>query len=123
MRQYISSAINLIVQVNRFADGTRKVVKISEITGMEGDIVLMQDLFDYVMTGPVRPEKVMGSSGLHRNQLHPCRKNAGVGLFAAQQQCAERKSEAVKNDGNPRPDLDDHYGRRAGVGPLFRPPA
>ncbi len=47
MRQYISSALNMIVQVSRFSDGTRKVVKISEITGMEGDIVLMQDLFEY----------------------------------------------------------------------------
>ncbi|MGO9055991.1 MAG: CpaF family protein [Candidatus Binataceae bacterium] len=60
MRQYISAAINLIVQVNRFVDGSRKVVKISEITGMEGDVVLMQDLFDYRVMGLSAAGKVIG---------------------------------------------------------------
>jgi pilus assembly protein CpaF len=67
MRQYISAALNLIIQVNRFADGTRKVVKISEITGMEGDIVLMQDLFEYSATGVTAAGKITGdfrSSGI-----------------------------------------------------------
>jgi pilus assembly protein CpaF len=60
MRQYISSALNLIVQLSRFSDGTRKVVKISEITGMEGDIVLMQDLFEYTVSGLSPTGKVLG---------------------------------------------------------------
>ncbi len=60
MRQYISAALNLIVHVNRFADGSRKVVKISEITGMEGDVVLMQDLFEYVTTATTPAGKVLG---------------------------------------------------------------
>jgi pilus assembly protein CpaF len=60
MRQYISAALNLIVQVNRFPDGSRKVVKISEITGMEGDIVLMQDLFEFSGTGVSASGKVLG---------------------------------------------------------------
>jgi len=60
MRQYISSALNMIVQVSRFSDGTRKVVKISEITGMEGDIVLMQDLFEYVISGTSPTGTVVG---------------------------------------------------------------
>jgi len=60
MRQYISSALNLIVQLSRFSDGTRKVVKISEITGMEGDIVLMQDLFEYVVSGLSPTGKILG---------------------------------------------------------------
>jgi len=60
MRQYIVSAINLVVHVNRFSDGSRKVVKISEITGMEADVVLMQDLFEFVRTGLSPTGKVIG---------------------------------------------------------------
>jgi pilus assembly protein CpaF len=61
MRQQISSAINIIVHVTRFADGSRKVAKISEISGMEGDVVMMQDLFDFVQSGVSATGKVQGS--------------------------------------------------------------
>jgi hypothetical protein len=44
IRHQIASAINLIIQVSRMADGTRRVTNISEITGMEGDVITMQDL-------------------------------------------------------------------------------
>jgi len=60
MRQYISSALNIIVQVNRFSDGSRKVTKISEITGMEGDVVLMQDLYEFAASGVSPTGKVLG---------------------------------------------------------------
>jgi pilus assembly protein CpaF len=60
MRQYIASALNMVIQLSRFADGSRKVVKISEITGMEGDVVLMQDLFEYQQTGLSPTGKVQG---------------------------------------------------------------
>jgi pilus assembly protein CpaF len=51
IREQISSAINLIVHMNRLKDGTRKFMKISEVQGMEGDIITLQDLFlfDYSM--------------------------------------------------------------------------
>jgi pilus assembly protein CpaF len=45
VREQISSAVNVIIQVQRLRDGSRKVTHVSEITGMEGDIVTMQDLF------------------------------------------------------------------------------
>ena len=45
IRQQIASAVNLIVQVSRMSDGTRKVTGITEITGMEGDVITMQDIF------------------------------------------------------------------------------
>ena len=45
IRQQIASAVNLIVQVTRQSDGTRKVTAITEITGMEGDVITMQDIF------------------------------------------------------------------------------
>jgi len=47
IREQISSAINIIVQVSRFTDGTRKVTKISEIVGMESDIITLQDIFSF----------------------------------------------------------------------------
>ncbi len=50
VRQQISAAINVVVQVRRLSDGTRKVVKVTELTGMEGDAILTQDLFEYVQT-------------------------------------------------------------------------
>ena len=47
MRQQISSAIQIVLQQTRLSDGTRKVTSISEITGMEGDVITMQDVFKY----------------------------------------------------------------------------
>jgi pilus assembly protein CpaF len=60
MRQYIANSLNLIVQLARHSDGTRKIVKVTEITGMEGDTVLTQDLFEYVRTGVDAAGKVLG---------------------------------------------------------------
>jgi pilus assembly protein CpaF len=51
VRQQISSAINIVVQLTRLSDGTRKVTAISEITGMEQDVITMQDLFVFERTG------------------------------------------------------------------------
>jgi pilus assembly protein CpaF len=60
MRQQISSAINVIVQVSRMGDGTRKVVSVSEIIGMEGEIITMQEVFRYVRTGVGPRGEVLG---------------------------------------------------------------
>lgn len=51
MRQQIAAAINLVVQVARLSDGTRRVTAISEITGMEGETITMQEIFQYERTG------------------------------------------------------------------------
>jgi len=51
IRRQIASAIQVVVQVARLPGGARRVVKISEITGMEGDIVSMHDLFGFKQTG------------------------------------------------------------------------
>ena len=51
IREQIASAINIVVQISRGRDGSRKVVNISEITKMEGDIITMQDIFTYHHTG------------------------------------------------------------------------
>ena len=51
IRQQIVSAIQLVVHMSRMADGTRKVTSITEITGMEGEIISMQDIFAFDRTG------------------------------------------------------------------------
>jgi pilus assembly protein CpaF len=51
VRQQIASAVNLIVQVTRLSDGTRRVTGITELTGMEGDVITMQEIFLFDRTG------------------------------------------------------------------------
>ena len=60
IRQQIASAINVIVQLNRLRDGSRKVVQISEITGMEGDTITMQDIFVFEPLGAGQDGKIVG---------------------------------------------------------------
>jgi pilus assembly protein CpaF len=61
VRQQIASAVNLIIQVNRIADGTRKVTSIAEITGMEQDVITMQELFTFTKSGVDRDGRVTGT--------------------------------------------------------------
>jgi pilus assembly protein CpaF len=51
LRQYISSALDVVIQTSRLSDGKRRVTSIQEITGMEGDIITMQEIFLYQQTG------------------------------------------------------------------------
>jgi pilus assembly protein CpaF len=51
IREQVASAVDLIVQQNRLKDGTRKIVNITEVQGMEGDVIVMQDVFVYEQTG------------------------------------------------------------------------
>jgi pilus assembly protein CpaF len=51
IREQIASAINIVVQQSRLADGSRKIVKVVEVTGREGDVIQMQDIFEYRQTG------------------------------------------------------------------------
>jgi pilus assembly protein CpaF len=51
IRSQISSAIDIIVQLTRLSDGKRKVTSVAEVTGMEGDIIQMQEIFRFVRTG------------------------------------------------------------------------
>jgi pilus assembly protein CpaF len=60
MRQQIASALNIIVHVSRLSDGSRKVLRISEISGMEGEMVMMQDLFEFKRTGIGPGGEVLG---------------------------------------------------------------
>jgi pilus assembly protein CpaF len=60
MRQQVASAINLVVQVARLSDGSRRVTSISEITGMEGETITMQEIFQYERTGVDKEGQVIG---------------------------------------------------------------
>src|ERR1700677_4303216 len=60
IRRQISSAVDLVVQVSRLSDGTRKVICVSEITGMEGDVVTMQDIFVFRKRGIRENGEVIG---------------------------------------------------------------
>ena len=60
MRQQIASAINLVIQVARLTDGTRRITSVSEITGMEGETITMQEVFIFDRKGVDRDGKVLG---------------------------------------------------------------
>jgi pilus assembly protein CpaF len=60
MRHQIASAIHAVVQIARMADGTRKVISVSEVTGMEADIVAMQEVFLFERQGIDKDGRVKG---------------------------------------------------------------
>ncbi len=60
IRQQICSAVTVVVQASRLIDGGRKLVSVQEITGMEGDIISMQEIFRFEQTGVDRDGKVLG---------------------------------------------------------------
>jgi pilus assembly protein CpaF len=60
VKQQIASAIQVVIQQTRLSDGTRKVTSISEITGMEGDVITMQEIFTFEKIGMTQDGKVIG---------------------------------------------------------------
>ncbi|PLX86942.1 MAG: pilus assembly protein CpaF, partial [Desulfuromonas sp.] len=60
MRFMISSALDMIVQATRLADGTRKIISVSEVVGMEGDIITLQEIFNFERQGIDKNGKVLG---------------------------------------------------------------
>jgi pilus assembly protein CpaF len=60
IRRQIASAIDVVLQVSRLSDGTRKVTNLSEITGMESDVITMQDIFVYKKKGIGKDNEVLG---------------------------------------------------------------
>lgn len=82
IRQQISSAIDLIVQQARLRDGSRKIVQITEMQGMEGDMVILQDLFRFTEKGLDGNKKVIGDmlpTGI-RPKFTPRLETAGFAL-------------------------------------------
>ncbi|NSL54734.1 CpaF family protein [Uliginosibacterium aquaticum] len=60
MRSQIASAINVVVQVQRLRDGKRKLISLQEVTGMEGDVITMQEIFSFRQTGMTEAGEVQG---------------------------------------------------------------
>ncbi|MCE0504424.1 CpaF family protein [Roseivivax sp. GX 12232] len=60
MRSQISSAVNLLVQVSRLQDGSRRMVSVTEITGMEGEVISMQEIFRFQRVGLTPDNKILG---------------------------------------------------------------
>jgi pilus assembly protein CpaF len=60
VRSQIASAIDIVVQVSRLSDGSRRVKQIAEVVGMEGDVITMQDIFTFEQTGVDEDAKVIG---------------------------------------------------------------
>ena len=65
LRRFISSAIDIIIQISRFPDGTRKLISIQELTGMEGNIITLQEIFSFQQTGIAEDGKVEGHFKFH----------------------------------------------------------
>jgi pilus assembly protein CpaF len=63
VRDQIASAVNLVVQLNRLRDGTRRVTHISEVLGMESDVITIQDIFLFRQTGIDASGRVLGTHG------------------------------------------------------------
>jgi pilus assembly protein CpaF len=60
LRHYVSSALNIIVHVSRFSDGTRRLTSLQELTGMEGEVITLQEIFSFQQTGVTADGAVKG---------------------------------------------------------------
>jgi pilus assembly protein CpaF len=84
IRQQVASAVHLFVQVSRLSDGSRRLVNITEVTGMEGDVITMQDLFVFEKRGLTPEGRVIGrfaATGI-RPRFHEKLLAAGILLRA-----------------------------------------
>ncbi len=109
MRQQVASAIDVVIQVSRLSDGTRKVISISEIVGMEADVITMQEIFTFEREGIDEEGYVVGrfrSTGIRpkfadRLKVHGI--NLGELLFTNQEHPLDDEAEFVPLALGPRP--------------------
>ena len=80
MRQQIASAIDVVVQAARLTDGTRRLMSVQEITGMEGDIINMQEIYTFKRTGVNSEGKITGYFGATGVRPKFCERLAAFGL-------------------------------------------
>ncbi len=92
IREQVASAIHLIVQGARLPDGTRKITNVSEITGMEGDTIIMQSIFEFTQTGFDEKGRVVGAlhaTGAVPKFVHELRQRGievDMGLFRTEEE-------------------------------------
>lgn len=65
IKKFISSAINVVIQIERLVDGSRKIVSLQEISGMEGSVITMQEIFSFEQTGVDKAGLVSGQFRAH----------------------------------------------------------
>lgn len=80
IRQQIASAVDMIIQVSRMRDGSRRITHISEVIGMEGDVIAMQDLFTAEVTGELPDGRLAVTFKNHGMRPHSLPKAAYFGL-------------------------------------------
>ena len=80
IREQIASAFDLVVHLERLTDGTRRVVQIAEVQGLEGDVIVMQDIFRFVQTG-ISESRVDGHFSATGIRPKFMEKLEGAGLF------------------------------------------
>ncbi|HVP20234.1 MAG TPA: CpaF family protein, partial [Anaerolineaceae bacterium] len=61
IRRQLAAAINLVIHITRLTDGTRKITNITEVSGMEGEVVTMSDIFKFEQTGVTPEGKILGN--------------------------------------------------------------
>ena len=75
IREMITASVDVVIQVARLRDGTRKITHITEVMGMEGDVIITQDLFVFDMTGEDAQGNILGrhrSTGIGRPRFWDC---------------------------------------------------
>ena len=110
VRSQIASAVNLIVQASRLQDGSRRMVSITEVTGMEGEVISMQEVFRYQRVGLTPDNKIIGHFTATGRQKPLFRTLPDVGLRPA---CGDLRTlrRGVSVNG--------HFGRTAYLRPYF----
>ena len=90
VRQQLAAAIDVIIHTNRLAGGSRKIVSITEVLGMEGDVITMQELFAYEQLGISERGEARGRfvgrgvTPAFTERLMPTDREVGATLFKAQ---------------------------------------
>jgi pilus assembly protein CpaF len=102
VRKLVASSVNLIVQIARLPGGLRKVVAVAEITGMEGEVVSMHELFQFVQTGVDADQVVVGCFRATGNRPQCLKKLQSRGAKVTAQLFAERILPTQKSRGPTR---------------------
>ena len=78
----IASALNVVVHIRRYSDGVRRVESISELTGLEGKVITMQEIISFVQTGVSSEGKCLGHYKLHAVKPKFLERAKAFGLFS-----------------------------------------
>ena len=104
VRAQIASAVNLIVQASRLQDGSRRMVSITEITGMEGDVISMQEIFRYERLGLAPDGKIIGRFTATGVRSHFAERFRQLGLSTCRHRSMNPSRRSNRHDHQPGPD-------------------